>query len=316
MSISNNQIVSANRQLVEYLYESKLLPKSGRLLDIGCGKGLFLREFRLKFPKWEVAGIELSDTAFVELKKEMPDVPLHHGGFENSPFRNEKFDLVVAANVLEHVPDPLPFLSGVESVMSPNGLAYIVVPNFENNPSDLITFDHLSRFTPKSIVWAFNAVGLNPALLNVSSSRVSMSVLANRGKCESASIDSPAFAHASVAWLATAYDVFDKLSELPTDHRVGIYGTGLLALGAHALGRISAEKVAAVFDDNPHFQGTTKLGRRVSSLAECVELGITDITFSANPVYFEQMRARVSANCPGVKLWTLPALEFSRQIET
>src|SRR5690606_31586752 len=48
-------------RIVGRLCEAADLPGSGRLLDIGCGNGAFLRAFAARRPHWRLTGTEVSD---------------------------------------------------------------------------------------------------------------------------------------------------------------------------------------------------------------------------------------------------------------
>jgi SAM-dependent methyltransferase len=304
-----------NAATAEYFAQSLRLPQNGSMIDVGCGKGLLLRAFGNHFPLWKLHGVEPSRSARAFFEHAPVNSEIHNGTLESSPFITKKFDLVTCTGVLEHVPDPVAFASQLKALLGVQGTLFISVPNFAKNPTDLITFDHLSRFTPEGIIQLLARAGLEVVEL-LTSDRVPMWIIARVGTVEEPPIDDGATGRASVAWLDSIMTRFSELGRLGSDHRIGIYGTGLLAMAAVALGHFPADRIFAFFDDNRHLHGTTRLDRGVYSLAQARELGITDMTFSANPVYFEQMSARVSANCPGVKLWTLPALAFSRQIET
>lgn len=68
----------------------------------------------------------------------------------------EKFDLVLAAHCLEHMPDPLKSLAKMASLLKPQGKLYIVVPE----GTDLYNPDHLVFFTQDSLTRCAEEVGL------------------------------------------------------------------------------------------------------------------------------------------------------------
>src|SRR4051794_33857178 len=79
----------------------------GRLLDVGCGPGLLLDEARRR--GYDVVGLELSATAAAHARDVLGlpvrEMPLEH-------LTEEEFDVIVLADVLEHLDDPLAALDG------------------------------------------------------------------------------------------------------------------------------------------------------------------------------------------------------------
>lgn len=78
------------------------------ILEIGCGKGFWLREF-IKWgaqPK-NVTGIELLPGRVEEAKQLCPEgVHIENGSAIDLPFRDEQFDVVLQSTVFSSVLDP------------------------------------------------------------------------------------------------------------------------------------------------------------------------------------------------------------------
>jgi 2-polyprenyl-6-hydroxyphenyl methylase / 3-demethylubiquinone-9 3-methyltransferase len=49
---------------------------------------------------------------------------------EALPYDNDAFDLVVSMDVIEHVPDPLPWLRELVRVLAPGGQLFLTTPNY------------------------------------------------------------------------------------------------------------------------------------------------------------------------------------------
>jgi methionine biosynthesis protein MetW len=102
------------------------LPPGGRVLDIGCGSGGLLE--RLAGHAGYRAGVELSATAAAEAAKvadEVANLPIDGG----LPFAPESFDVVVCADVLEHLPEPADALAAAARLCRPGGAVVVSVPN-------------------------------------------------------------------------------------------------------------------------------------------------------------------------------------------
>ncbi|MBL8050298.1 MAG: methyltransferase domain-containing protein [Anaerolineales bacterium] len=101
--------------------------KNKRVLDIGCGGGLFLSKMKAEGAKG--IGIELSDSrAYYAQTKHGLDItkrPIEDNYWEN--FENT-FDVVTLWDVIEHVNFPLATLKHAVKVLKPNGILLIDTP--------------------------------------------------------------------------------------------------------------------------------------------------------------------------------------------
>ena len=81
-----------------------------RVLEFGCGEGLFLDQLRKRgvaFPS--LTGIDLREDALEHARSLMPEYDFKLVDvFAFEP--EQPFDLVIASQVFEHLPDPVPFL--------------------------------------------------------------------------------------------------------------------------------------------------------------------------------------------------------------
>jgi len=124
----------------------------GRLLDVGCANGRFLRQ--MGAVGWRLAGIEFDPEAVAKARTVTPDV--FEGDPVDAPFAPGRFDLVTAFHVIEHLPEPLLALRRMVEWLAPGGLMIVEVPNaggvgarmFGRYWSGLDFPRHLIHFTP------------------------------------------------------------------------------------------------------------------------------------------------------------------------
>jgi methionine biosynthesis protein MetW len=150
----------------------RLLPAGGSALDLGCASGGLLALLRPR--AGHLAGLELSATA-ARAAAEVADEVVQ-GALEDPdlPFAPDGFDLVVLADVLEHLADPAAALRRAAGWCRPGGAVLVSVPNVAHWSARLAlargrwpqeesgTFDssHLRWFTRASLAEALSGAGL------------------------------------------------------------------------------------------------------------------------------------------------------------
>jgi len=79
------------------------LTRTNKVLDVGCGKGFMLHDFRKIIPGITVSGIEISEYA---VQNSLEDVRpfLTVGNAKNLPYADKTFDLAIAINTLHNLP--------------------------------------------------------------------------------------------------------------------------------------------------------------------------------------------------------------------
>jgi SAM-dependent methyltransferase len=107
---------------------ARRLPRGGRVLDLGCGRGVLLATFANM--GFEVHGVEVSETA---AQGADPRVELRFASrLADAQYPAEFFDQIVIWHVLEHVPDPRETLQEAHRILKPGGRVVVAVPNFSS----------------------------------------------------------------------------------------------------------------------------------------------------------------------------------------
>jgi SAM-dependent methyltransferase len=296
--------------MLDFIAEAATLSRQGAMLEVGCGKGVFLRKFAARHPSWALAAVEPGAGARGRMAGLPEGTEFHPGTFESSPFLGRRFDFVASVGVLEHVTDPRAFAAAIVGCLKPGATCFISVPDFTLNPADLLTFDHLTRFTAATARRVLEEAGLT-VTHQIAGQRVPMWLMGRRDAAAKAAPVPPAPPPAAAAlnWLNGSLDVYAALDRevAARGGLVAVYGTGLAAFGAVAQDRLKADRIDCFIDDNPHLQGSERLGKPVVSLEAAATRGVTDVTFSASPAYLQRMEAKARAGLPpGVRLWPLP----------
>jgi 2-polyprenyl-3-methyl-5-hydroxy-6-metoxy-1,4-benzoquinol methylase len=135
-----------------------------RLLDVGCGKGQFVRVAREE--GWDAWGVELDEGACAYAHRELGLNTVLHGSLGH-PDLSGRFDVITLWDVIEHVDDPVGILTDVARHLSDNGVVAIRTANirswtFDRHRSRWWAFgsDHRFYFSPQSLAAAMRAAGL------------------------------------------------------------------------------------------------------------------------------------------------------------
>ena len=88
--------------VINNLCEFYALPEKAKILDIGCGKGFFLYDFKLYKPNTSIYGIDISKYALQNAKEEIKE-NLVLGNANDLPWDDNYFDLVVSINTLHNL---------------------------------------------------------------------------------------------------------------------------------------------------------------------------------------------------------------------
>jgi 2-polyprenyl-3-methyl-5-hydroxy-6-metoxy-1,4-benzoquinol methylase len=107
----------------------------GRLLDVGCGTGIFLEEV-LRSGRWQVVGIEPTETAALYARTAL-QVEIHQGRFSEVPLPINSFDVITLWQVLEHLDHPIEDLRHAHQLLKEGGWLVFGIPNIEGLESSL-----------------------------------------------------------------------------------------------------------------------------------------------------------------------------------
>lgn len=144
---------------------SKIPASTQSILDVGCGSAWVARHFADQ--DTAVYSMDVSATNPVTALKKYP-FEKHFGVVGDAytiPFASETFDCVIAAEVMEHTPDPKLFITNLLKVLKPGGTLIVTTPYKEQIPYSLCV--HCNQATPHNAhVHTFDAQKISKLLSN------------------------------------------------------------------------------------------------------------------------------------------------------
>jgi methionine biosynthesis protein MetW len=145
------------------------VPDGASVLELGCASGQ-IGQLLIRHKHCSVTGVEIDAAAASEARA--AGMVVEQGSLTDAAFRSSitgTYDVVIAADVLEHLADPEPVLDHVKRWIAPGGVAIVAVPNiatwdvrrrlffcgtFDYQETGIMDRTHLHFFTHKT----FNAL--------------------------------------------------------------------------------------------------------------------------------------------------------------
>ena len=163
-SVPSSVMTTYYKELATYLHEKYSLDNR-LIVDVGCGKGTFLKVMCEMFTRVRGLGIDPSyegdsqiDDGRIEFVKD----------FFSERHIGERPSLVVCRHVVEHIPHPMSFLKTIHSALEafPETQLYFEVPDtnwiIENSAFWDFCYEHCNYFTPNSLSNVLELSGFTP----------------------------------------------------------------------------------------------------------------------------------------------------------
>ncbi|EJO77783.1 MULTISPECIES: class I SAM-dependent methyltransferase [Leptospira] len=151
-------------RLVEVMEAIYSLEKKEKILEIGCNDGSFIDFLKLRGYK-NIYGIEPTlDASTIAIDKghEVYNVFWTYQYALNFLSGKEKFDVIIARQVLEHITDLEDFISGINYVLKDDGALVVEIPDSDWNLEYLdytLWEEHVNYFTIESLINLFSFYG-------------------------------------------------------------------------------------------------------------------------------------------------------------
>lgn len=149
---------------------ARKLPADAVIVDLGCGEGYLT--YALRKAGYTCVGVDLSQTVVDRARRRFG----HDDWFATvGELPTDGADLVIALEIIEHVPDPVGFLTDATALTRPGGSVVVTTPNRDASPADAIWDTDLP---PVHLLW-FGAAAIR--------------AVAERAGCDVAFLDAPRF---------------------------------------------------------------------------------------------------------------------------
>lgn len=144
------------------LIEIYNLPEDAKILDVGCGKGFLLYEFKKLLPDSKIVGFDISKYAIENAKEEIRSNFFIHKAQDRYPFGDKEFDLVISMTTLHNL-YLYELKSALKEIKRVGENKYVVIESYRNE-KELFNLQCWALtceafFKPKEWIWLFNQFG-------------------------------------------------------------------------------------------------------------------------------------------------------------
>jgi len=137
----------------------RFLPEPCKILDLGAGEGAFSR--RLVAANHNIVAVDGSDEFW-----RTPEIPLRIANLDSEFAETvcptgEKFDAIIAIEIIEHLENPFSFLRQCAKLLKKDGLLFLTSPNVESITSRVL-FLYTGRLKAFEEGWTQRPAHLTP----------------------------------------------------------------------------------------------------------------------------------------------------------
>lgn len=138
------------------------LSDSSRILDVGCGKGFLLYEFKRLLPGIRISGFDISEYGISDALDEVREFLFIHNAQDTLPSERDEFDLIISLGCMHNL--GLRHLErAIAEVERVGQSAYIMVESFRNNRElfnlQCWALTAQTFLNPSDWVWLFERIG-------------------------------------------------------------------------------------------------------------------------------------------------------------
>src|SRR3990170_1690395 len=136
--------------------------KNAKKLDVGCGKGFLLYEFKKLLPNCSITGFDISEYGLKNAKEEIKENLFQYKAQDVYPFGNNAFDLVISITTLHNL-HVFELKTAIKEIERVGENKYIVVEGYRNE-DELFNLECWaltceSFFKQQEWIWLFHELG-------------------------------------------------------------------------------------------------------------------------------------------------------------
>ena len=136
--------------------------ETNRLLDIGCGAGNLLQAARNN--GWNAQGLDVAPSATKHVRELGFEV--FQGELQKAAFPAQHFDVITAAEIIEHLNDPRSLVQEIARLLRPGGLFWTTTPHARGLSARLLGLQWRCVWPPEHLQ-LFSSAGLKALLRDV-----------------------------------------------------------------------------------------------------------------------------------------------------
>ena len=151
------------RESIEAMPDERL-----KFADLGCGSGVILSEVLKTKSSWFGYGLDISPAAvsyalrLAAQKGVAARADLRTGDIANLPYESASLDLIIASEVIEHLPEPEQVIKEIARVLRPGGKLILTMPVESHTPAHISTLRNADDFRALCKVAGLNVRRLQP----------------------------------------------------------------------------------------------------------------------------------------------------------